>query len=259
VKPVLTGMAIGATICAMLLAVVGGIATRKTALDGRRGWNLLPVVVAAADLPEGEVLTAGKVSQRSFPEQFVGPSNVKPDEVKVLFNRKVSVPVQAGDPLLWTMFIEVDGAKQVDDCLKQIHPAVEQAHSEAAKNAVNDFKPEHPKPSPQPKSTPDAEGNVQVVAASDDLKEGDTLRHSDLKVVAMHQSLMTDSVVPASALAKLSGLKVQVPLSAGEVVLWQQIDPGGPLACLMAISTASKTTCEQAAADAVSGLKEGAQ
>ena len=95
-------------VVALALALVAGIiaysAIKKKETDVRRGWNLVPVVVAAVDLSEGTVVTFDMISQRSVPEQFVTSSVVKPDSASYVVNQKVLVPVQAGDPLLWSQF-----------------------------------------------------------------------------------------------------------------------------------------------------------
>jgi pilus assembly protein CpaB len=89
---------------AVLAGVVSYSAIKKGEADVRRGWNLVPVVVAAADIPEGTPLSFDLVSQRAIPEQFVTSSVVKPDSASYIINQKVLVPVQAGDPLLWSQF-----------------------------------------------------------------------------------------------------------------------------------------------------------
>jgi len=76
---------------------------KKTA-DARKGWNLVPVVIAAMDIEEGTTVTMEMISQRSIPEQFVTSSVVKPDSASYVVNQKVLVPLQAGDPLLWSQF-----------------------------------------------------------------------------------------------------------------------------------------------------------
>ncbi len=95
-------------VVALVLAVVGGTmafsSIKKKEADVRRGWNLVPVVVAAVDIPEGTVVAFDMISQRSVPEQFVTSSVVKPDSATYVVNQKVLVPVQAGDPLLWSEF-----------------------------------------------------------------------------------------------------------------------------------------------------------
>jgi len=70
----------------------------------RRGWNLVSVVVAATDIPEGSIITADMISQRPVPEQFVTSSVVKPDAASYVVNQKVLVSLQAGDPVLWSQF-----------------------------------------------------------------------------------------------------------------------------------------------------------
>ncbi len=102
---------------ALVLGVFAGViaysAVKKKESDVRRGWNLVPVVVAAVDIGEGTVVTFDMISQRSVPEQFVTSSVVKPDSASYVVNQKVLVQVQAGDPLLWSQFETTKAAERL--------------------------------------------------------------------------------------------------------------------------------------------------
>jgi pilus assembly protein CpaB len=102
---------------ALVLALVAGLvaysAIVKKQSDVRKGWNLVPVVVAAVDISEGTVVTFDMISQRPVPEQFVTSSVVKPDSASYVVNQKVLVPVQAGDPLLWSQFETTKAAERL--------------------------------------------------------------------------------------------------------------------------------------------------
>ncbi len=104
-------------VVALLLGLVaGGVAysaIKKKENDVRKGWNLVPVVVAAVDISEGTVVTMEMISQRSIPEQFVTSSVVKPDSASYIVNQKVLVPLQAGDPLLWSQFETTKAAERL--------------------------------------------------------------------------------------------------------------------------------------------------
>lgn len=99
---------------AMPLALAAGLmlmgfgvsysALMKEKADVRRGWNLVPVLVATVDLSEGTVVTMEHLAQRSVPEQFVTSSVVKPDSASYVIGQKVQVAVAAGDPVLWNQF-----------------------------------------------------------------------------------------------------------------------------------------------------------
>jgi len=80
----------------------------KNARELREGWNLVPVVVASQDIPEGTVVTFDLLQQRSIPEQFVTASVVKPEGAETIVNQRLLVPVRAGDLLLWSQ-IEAKG------------------------------------------------------------------------------------------------------------------------------------------------------
>jgi pilus assembly protein CpaB len=102
-----------ALVLGLLAGVVAYSAIKKKESDVRRGWNLVPVVVAAQDIPEGTVVTFDMISQRSVPEQFVTSSVVKPDSATYVVNQKVLVPLQAGDPLLWSQFETTKAAERL--------------------------------------------------------------------------------------------------------------------------------------------------
>ncbi|MBI3182193.1 MAG: Flp pilus assembly protein CpaB [Myxococcales bacterium] len=79
----------------------------------RRGWNLVPVVVASTDIAEGSVVTFDMISQRPVPDQFVTSSVIKPESATYIVNQKVLVPLQAGDPLLWSQFETTKAAERL--------------------------------------------------------------------------------------------------------------------------------------------------
>ncbi len=70
----------------------------------RKGFTPVPVVVAAIDITEGTVLTMDMISSRGVPEQFVTASVIRPDNASFIIGQRVTVPLQAGDPLLWSQF-----------------------------------------------------------------------------------------------------------------------------------------------------------
>jgi pilus assembly protein CpaB len=111
-RPVRTPLAIAAAL-AMCAGIVAYSAIKKKEADVRRGWNLVPVVVATTDITEGSVVSFDMISQRSVPEQFVTSSVVKPDSASYVVNQKVLVPVQAGDPLLWSQFETTKAAERL--------------------------------------------------------------------------------------------------------------------------------------------------
>src|SRR5262249_48745602 len=100
-------------IAALGLALLAGAfaywGLKRKEADVRQGWNLVPVVVASRDLPEGTAVTLEMMMQRSIPEQFATTSVVKPDLLSLIENQRLLVPVQQGDPFLWTQFETTQG------------------------------------------------------------------------------------------------------------------------------------------------------
>ena len=94
-------------IAVILGLVAGAVAYMGVEREKRRvkaGWNLVPVIVASSDIAEGTQISLEMVSQRPIPEQFVTSSVIKPDSVSFVAGQRVLVPLQAGDPLLWSQF-----------------------------------------------------------------------------------------------------------------------------------------------------------
>ncbi len=104
-KGLFLGLLLGAVVGFIGGGLISGLVTwTLLAKKARSGWNLVPVVVASQDIPEGTVVTFDLINQRSIPEQFVTSSVVKPDGVNHIVNHRLLVPVQAGDLLLWSQF-----------------------------------------------------------------------------------------------------------------------------------------------------------
>lgn len=97
----------------LLAGVIAYSAVKRKELAVREGWNPVPVVVATVDLAEGTVVTSEMIAARNVPEQFVTSSVVKPDSASYIVNQKVLVPVQAGDPLLWSQFETTRAAERL--------------------------------------------------------------------------------------------------------------------------------------------------
>ncbi len=108
----------------LLAGLVAYSAIRKKEEDVRRGWNLVNVVVASQDIPEGASVAMDMISSRPVPEQFVTASVVKPESVSYVLNQKLLVPLQAGDPLLWTQFETTSAAERLSSRVQRKGRAV---------------------------------------------------------------------------------------------------------------------------------------
>lgn len=94
------GMIIGLVI-GLLAATLYG---KREGHRARAGWNLVPVIVVAEDLPAGSVIRYDNLAQRPIPEQFVTASVVRPDVANKIVGKRVAVELHAGDPMMWNMF-----------------------------------------------------------------------------------------------------------------------------------------------------------
>jgi hypothetical protein len=109
----------------LVVGCMGGPASffleRKLTQQGKRGWNLVPIVVWAVDAEPGSVVTFDEISQRSVPEQFVTASIVKPDSASYVVGQAHHPAAKAGDALLWSAFEKAGDAKA---CLETARAAV---------------------------------------------------------------------------------------------------------------------------------------
>jgi pilus assembly protein CpaB len=75
----------------------------------RRRWSLTSVLVAAHDIPAGTPLRADMLTRLFVPDQFVTSSVVSPDATEAVLGQTALLPLQAGDPVLWTQFESTQG------------------------------------------------------------------------------------------------------------------------------------------------------
>jgi hypothetical protein len=75
---------------------------RNLVRSARKGWDLVPVIVVAADVEAGTTLTTAMIAQRPLPSRFVTPNIVKPEQYTQIVGEKLLVGVKKGDLLLST-------------------------------------------------------------------------------------------------------------------------------------------------------------
>lgn len=113
-----------ALVLGLLAGVVAYSAIKRKESEVKKGWDLVPVVVAVEDITEGTVVTFEMISSRPVPSQFVTSSVVKPDAATYVVNQKVLVPLQRGDPLLWSQFETTKAAERLSTKIQKKTRAV---------------------------------------------------------------------------------------------------------------------------------------
>lgn len=115
-------------VIAVVLAFLAGLffyfAVEGERAKARKGWTLVYVVTAARDVPEGTVLDMDMIQQQPIPEQFVTGSVVRPDSVNYVVGQKVMVPLQRGDPILWSHFESTRGTEMLSHMIQKHGRAV---------------------------------------------------------------------------------------------------------------------------------------
>lgn len=89
------------------------LALREQGRRAREGWELVPVVVAAVEIPRGTTLSSGLLAERKLPQQFVTSSVVRPEGLRDLAAQRLVVPLQKGEPLLWTQLEGLEGGSRL--------------------------------------------------------------------------------------------------------------------------------------------------
>ncbi len=85
-----------------MIVVVGYIGCRRAELQARRGWELVPIVVAAADVSANTAITIDLLAQRPMPSQFVTANIIGPQNYSLVVGHKVLIDLKKGEPLRWT-------------------------------------------------------------------------------------------------------------------------------------------------------------
>lgn len=110
-------------VIALVLGALAGLiafsAIEQKKKEVQAGWNLVPVIVANQDIPAGTMLDLDMISQRNIPDQFVTGSVVKPESANYIVGQKVLVPLQKGDPVLWSHFESNKGFEKLSTIIQK--------------------------------------------------------------------------------------------------------------------------------------------
>ncbi|MEW6434400.1 MAG: Flp pilus assembly protein CpaB [Myxococcota bacterium] len=120
--PKLTGrsLLVGSTpfvvagVLAAVAAIAGWTGLFTSEQQVKRSWTLIPIVVAAQDLIEGDVLTPEAIAVRQVPDTIVkSASFVKPDNVTFVLGQRVVSALQEGDPLCWSHLADLESTRRL--------------------------------------------------------------------------------------------------------------------------------------------------
>ena len=128
---VVLGVALGLATALVFGGALAWVFGMKARDDARKGFNLVPVIVAAVDLPAGDPVSIETISQRSMPEQFVTSSVVRPDSASAIIERPQHLDLRAGDLLLWSAFAATRDDLACWDMVKRVAAARTEPPSDA--------------------------------------------------------------------------------------------------------------------------------
>lgn len=109
-----------AGVFAALSGLVAFIALQRQTAQLAGEWNLVKVVVASKDIPEGANLSRENLTTATIPERFFKKSAVKPEEMSAgrIWGQKTAVPLAKGDPLLWSHIASLSSEIRLSDTVQ---------------------------------------------------------------------------------------------------------------------------------------------
>jgi Flp pilus assembly protein CpaB len=257
-KPFWSSFVAGLVLAGVVIVALVAFSFSRQAGKVREAWALTPVAVASQKIAVGQTITFDHLSQRSIPVQFATDSMVRPDEVSTVINRSPTVPLEAGDPLLWAAFADNSAT---DACFSAIAPKVRAAGVKAREETIARFEqrlgPPLPAPEPAPEPQVDASGHASGVVLTRDVPEGKVLEESMLAVASFPRGWVTPSIIPADRLRDVIGTRTIVALQARDTLRWQMLDdaerPRRAASCTLEADSAQeeargRTTREESAA-----------
>lgn len=242
-KPFLLSLFTGLALASAGVVAFTFVNVSRKVDEARKEWELKPIVVAARDIRMGETLTFDLLSQRSIPARFVTDSMVLPADVMLVINRPASMPLQAGDALLWAVLADTSAP---DACFKAIIAKVNAAGEAARDGALARFEERIGGPLPEPDPVPalkaDASGEISIVVLTAEVPVGRVIDESMLAVGKFPGYLVTASFVPAERLRDVVGARAVVPLQPKDALMWQMLDnaerPRRQMSCVLEAGTA---------------------
>lgn len=95
---------------ALVIALLLGVAAValmfgyiRRSIDAKTaGWDLVTVLVAADDLPQGTTLTSQNVARRAYPAKYVSDRAITPDAIESVVGGELTANAEKGKPILWT-------------------------------------------------------------------------------------------------------------------------------------------------------------
>ncbi len=217
--------------------------------------DLVPVVIAAADMEAGTVVTIELIQQRSMPSAYVTSSVVRPDSASYILNQKLNVAVQKGDPLLWSQFETSAPSLKDEEFVSVVQAAADIAEGtvltmsmvqqrQMPKIYVTDsiITPENVEyvvgqklHVPVLKGDPllwtqfetgfekGTEKNTVVLAAAKDISSETILTPDLMQELSVPGQLATSSVLRPHALEQVLGANLKAPMKKGDLLVWSNL------------------------------------
>lgn len=252
-SPFAKGVATGMGAAMLVAAAAAALLLPRAVSDAKLGWNLVPVVVAAENLPAGTVLEAEHLSQQVLPEQFASEANIHPRDIPLVLGKRTPQALESGEPLVYSSFAS-EPLMESTACVKAILPEVEQAYDEARVRTLERLRAGAGSPlvgAPPPLDENAAPGPVQILVAKVDLEKGSVLEAAHVTVRELPARWITGSMIRAVDRQGVEGARLTSELLAGDWIRWQELEsqgqPPSVAFCTQTVRAARKLAASEAA------------
>jgi pilus assembly protein CpaB len=113
-----------ALVLGLLAALISHRTMKRQEEKIKEGWNLVPIVVASRDISEGSSLEWDMVAEHQIPEQFASSSLVEPKQIERVIGQQLMVPLQKGDPIMWSHFRTDSSASRLSNIVNKAWRAI---------------------------------------------------------------------------------------------------------------------------------------
>lgn len=119
-------------IIAVILGLAAGLlafsALRKREREIKEGWNLIPVIVANRDIPEGTLIARKTFdhffAKRDVPEQYVTTNVFRPHDRSQIMGQRLTVAVRRGEPIYARHFMAESKRRLLAEMIEKDYRAI---------------------------------------------------------------------------------------------------------------------------------------
>ncbi len=83
------------------------------------GMDLVEIIAAADGIPAGTPLSTSMLTTRKIPQKFAPKNAVTPSQRDDIIGQRILTPLEPGDPLVWSNFVDMGIGEKLSDVIKE--------------------------------------------------------------------------------------------------------------------------------------------